>query len=151
MRAYLKLALVIAEDDGLENTRFDNRKNPLIIDQPGTNTPALASGSGKTVIIPADSTYHRVSLDGVTPTWLYIESDQNVTVRLNSLDGTSGTEIPITPIVQTVPAPTPGQVLPPQNGGFFLRGLLGAFDVWVKNQSTGLTAAPANVTVAYAG
>lgn len=151
MRAYLKLALVIAEDDALENVRFDNRKNPLVIDQPGANSPSLAAGSGKTVVVPADLTYHRVSLDGVTPSWLYIETDQNITVRLNSLDGTSGTEIPLTPIVQTVPAPTPGQTLPPQNAGFMLRGLLGAFDVWVKNQSTGGTALPANVTVAYAG
>lgn len=148
MRAYVRLALVISEDDALEATRFDNRDAPYALDD-----ALLANGTGGGILVVADNVYHRFSFGGVRPTWLFITTDQNITIRLNSTDGLSGTEIPVDAIQQTVPAPTPGQLLPPQKGALFLHGLLGAgFDLWIRNSTYGSSAPlTANVTVAFAG
>lgn len=148
MRAYLKMVFVLSNDLGQDDTIFDDRQAPFVLDDA---SPGPAGGSSKVATVPADGAYHRISFDGITPTWLRIETDTNITIRLNSTDGTSGTEIPVQPIPQTVASPTTGQLLPPQNGPFVMHGLLGAgLDLWVKNQSTN-PAIAALVKVAFAG
>lgn len=135
MRAYAKLVVVISNDVAQEETVFDNRKKAYTIDD---NDPGPAKGVGKSLTLLASSgtTYQRIALDGVVPKMLFIQSDGDITVRLNSVDGNSGTEIPITPLVPTVSAPTPTETLPPQKGSLFLRGALGSFDVWVSNKTS---------------
>jgi hypothetical protein len=88
--------------------------------------------------------------------WLQIETDAPILVRLNTPDGTAGTEIPVsalfTPTLsQSNPAPSPNVIPSVQKGVFTLRSGIAAdgnsvllTSVWVKNP--GVTAAKVKVT-----
>ena len=112
----------------------------------------LAGGASVYTAVPLPSPMTHVG-------HLMIETDAPILVRLNTVDGTTGTEIPVTPILtpalsQACPAPSP-QVTPSvQLGQLMIRGGLTAdgisvfiTSVWVKN--TGVT--PATVRVRMVG
>jgi hypothetical protein len=150
MRVYIKSTFTLSIDSGLEEVTFDNRLNPYVMDDSN-----VAQGAPKNLVLPAvgpSGAYQRVSFDGVAPTYLYIETDTQINILLNSTNGNpvGATPIPIVPQQQQVPAPTPGQLLPPNKAQLTLRTALTAgLDLWIQNP-TPLNGAPANVTVVFA-
>lgn len=150
MRAFAKLALIISRDLSQKVNIFDNRQDPALLDIDSTNGGPVA-GDSKNIQLAAggpSALYTKISFDGIAPSWLFVQTDNNITLRLNSADGLSGTEIPVQPINSIIPIVTPSTQVPPQLGYLFLKGALGAgFDLWVKNQA----GTPTNVTVAFAG
>ena len=90
---------------------------------------------------------------------LYIDTDGPILCRLNTVDGTTGTEIPITPLVTPCisaaePAPSPQVTASIQRGDFKIRAGLSAdgntvllTSLWLKNPGI----APANVKVYFVG
>jgi hypothetical protein len=148
VRLLAKIAVILARDSALEKKIFSNDDEPNTIDDA---SPGPTAGASKNVTVAADGVYHQIRLDGVSPSFLYIETDVACTVRLNSLDGTSGTEIPLTPVPDLVTEQTPGQAVPLAPGTLLLRGQLGAFDLWIRNTTSGVNAQTAKVLVVYGG
>lgn len=80
--------------------------------------------------------------------FLQIETDNLISVRLNSTDGLSGTEIPVTPVVVpplsiTIPAPGPSAIPFVQKGVMVLRAGVNIDGnpvtltrVWIRNQAS---------------
>jgi hypothetical protein len=88
-------------------------------------------------------------------TFLGVYTDAPILMRLNSVDGTTGTEIPITPILtpalsQANPAPSPQTTPSVQKGPFIVRGggsadgnSVSITSVWLRN--VGVTPATVNI------
>lgn len=114
------------------------------------NTIRLASGGSLYVQVPLPAGWTRIG-------YLLIETDAPITVRLNTVDGTSGTEIPVSPIItpalsQTNVAPSPSVTASVQKGRWELRSGVNAdgnsvslTSVWLKN--LGVTAAIVKVVM----
>lgn len=116
------------------------------------------------VVLAAGASYvAAVGAAGLPPGWtrigyLRIESDAPITYRLNTVDGTTGTEIPVTPVIspalsQSTVAPSPAVTASVQRGKAEHRFGVSAdspavsvTSVWLKNN--GVTNATIKVVMA---
>lgn len=154
MRVYIKSTATFSRDASLENNIYDNRDEPYILDD---SNPGPSQGSTVQLVVAAvgvGGTYVRAGLNGIGAKYLIIETDSAINILLNSssADPTNKTPIPLVPLQVQVPAPTPGQLVPPQKAKMELSGtgLTAGLDIWIQNPAQ-VGASPANVTIVVAG